>query len=447
MQDKRADSEPQIVEQRAASMNRPQVALAGEMLSPLEVIDDPNCLMRVGTGQASDLALVVVPGLNGARFSVVSQTGPVYGGELPFSPNHYKLGKHANGSIVVGFGELRLNQEGNKGPEAPEPVRVYVDGQLVYEREKLLWFDVASDGSSYAVIEPLGGGTSQLLINNLNEGTQIQYYLGDIYHSDSFALPYLATYSIGFGEVHFMPINGASELGIGTHYFYPVRSGGKSRRVRAVGESSYDFAHLTSSWEGYFFYGEASDNGAGPFQVIKRELDWSTGNFVDAWSLRFQASIGQGGVSFSEDGRWLEIRTSPIGMPPMWNRNAFRTYLFDTMTGERVFEFPMVAGREQSMRLASVMSDESTLDDLGRFGGLEIQGDQLMIFRTIDDPDHPDGFRGVYDVFDMNTLQSSSQPDFRVTVNRTPSNLCASRSYPRSLQSRDGHLAFGPLAR
>lgn len=439
------DSTPEFVEQRATSMDKPNVLPANNLLSPLEVIDNPNCVMRMGTGQASDLALVVVPDPNGARFSVVSQTGALYGGKLPFFPNHYKLGKRANGSIVVGFGELLLNQKGNNGPEAREPVRVYVDGQLVYEQEKLSWFDVASDGSSYAAIEPLGGGMSQLLIHNLNEGTQSQHYLGNVYHSDSYELPYLATYSIGFGEVHLVPINGASELGIGTHYFYPVQSAAKPRRVRAIAESSYDFAHLTSSWEGFFFYSEASDNGAGPFRVIKRELDWATGKFVDAWSLHIQAGIGQGGVSFSNNGRWIKIRTSPLGLPSMWNRNAFRTYVFDTLTGERVFEFPLLSGQEQFMRLASVMSAGSTLDDMGRFGGLEIRGDQLMMFRTFDDPDHPGGFRGIYDVFDMNTIQADSQPDFRVAVNRTPSNRCASRSYPRALQAQDGSLVFAPV--
>ena len=76
-------------------------------LTPGEVIDQPGCLSSGGSGAASDLAVVLVPGPEGSRFSVLKADGALVGGVLPFTPNHLRIARGADGSILTGFGDLR----------------------------------------------------------------------------------------------------------------------------------------------------------------------------------------------------------------------------------------------------------------------------------------------------------------------------------------------------
>ena len=63
-------------------------------------------------------------------------------------------------------------------PEAPEPVHIYWDGELVYENDKAWRFGVAPDGSSFYVIEPLAGEASRLVVRSLDAGEEHHYDLG-----------------------------------------------------------------------------------------------------------------------------------------------------------------------------------------------------------------------------------------------------------------------------
>ena len=436
------DAATQVREIKTVQMG-PKVLLTERELTPSEVLDSPDCTMRIGTGPASNLAIVVVPSSNGARFSVLDGTGALYVDTLPFVPNHYKLGKRADGLVVAGFGDLRLNQKGNRGRESAEPVRIYMGGQIIYEHEKIWWFGIANDGSSFSVIEPLGGKTSRLVVSNLDDGTESHHDLGDIYGSEGYELPYGTSYSLNNDELHLTPASGMLSHGIGLHYFYPVDSGGDIRRVRVDKRGVDDSAYLISSKEGYFVYGE--DGGAeGPYyRILRRRLGWSTGKTEDVWSWHVRAKTHPGGIALSDDGAWLKVSTSPLGLPGAWDRKAFRTYVLNTSTGEVVFEFPQVDKEAQFRRLTSVMASGAMVEDVGEFGGASIYGGKLMMFRTFPDATQPDGYRGVFDVFDMSTLAIDSQPDFRVAVNSSRSNPCPSRSFPRSLNvQEDGRLAY-----
>ena len=131
--------------------------------SPQEVIGNFDCRMVAGRGPASDTALVVLPVETAegrpkrARFAVLDANGQVFSGMLPFYPNHRRLGKRADGVVVVGFADLRLNSREQREPGTPEPVHIYADGQLVFATERALDFGVAPDGSSVFVQEPSAG--------------------------------------------------------------------------------------------------------------------------------------------------------------------------------------------------------------------------------------------------------------------------------------------------
>ena len=142
----------------AEAVAAPEPALQpGVGFTPEELIDNPNCDFTVGLGDAAGTAVYVLSDGPGARFAVLDGEGTVFGDELPFDPNHYRLGRRADGSVVVALADLRLNSKEFRPDDSPEPIRVYRDGQVIFEHDKVWQFGVAPDGSSFYVVEPLAG--------------------------------------------------------------------------------------------------------------------------------------------------------------------------------------------------------------------------------------------------------------------------------------------------
>ncbi|MCY3839199.1 MAG: hypothetical protein OXH09_11245 [Gammaproteobacteria bacterium] len=176
----------------------------GVEFSPEELIDNPNCNFIAGLGDAAGVAVYVLSEGPGARFAVLDRAGTVFGNELPFDPNHYRLGKREDGSVVVALADLRLNSKEFRPENSPEPIRVYRDGQLIFEHDKVWQFGVASDGSSFYAIEPLAGEASRLIVRNLDDGREHHHDLGPEFNPfDGYEIPYVSFYSTDSGEVMF----------------------------------------------------------------------------------------------------------------------------------------------------------------------------------------------------------------------------------------------------
>ena len=120
----------------------------------------------------------------------------MFGDALPFRPNHYRLAKHNDGSVIAGFADLRLNSLVRREEDTPEPIRIFRDGRVIYAADKVWNFGLAPDGSAFFVIEPDADRTSQLVIHNLAEGSEHQYDLGYKYTSSFDELPYGVQFSI-----------------------------------------------------------------------------------------------------------------------------------------------------------------------------------------------------------------------------------------------------------
>ena len=140
-------------------------SLAAGVPTPDAVLADPQCRMVVGQRTASDTALVYLPLGEGAWFAVVNSFGVVFDGTLPFVPERPVVGKRPDGTILAGF-----SLEGE--------VQVVHDGSVIYEFDDVWGFDVADDGSSFFVVEPLAGDASRLVIHNLELREQHHFDLG-----------------------------------------------------------------------------------------------------------------------------------------------------------------------------------------------------------------------------------------------------------------------------
>ena len=402
-----------------ASYTRP---LEEGAFTPQRVLDNRDCHFQAGHGNSAGTGLVVLPDGEGARFEVLDAEGRLFGGALPFLPNHYRVARHSDGSVLAGFGDLRLNSQVYREENTPEPVRIYRDGDLIYEVDRAWNFGLAPTGSAFFVIEPTAGSASQLVIYNLDQGTQHQHDLGYEYTPVFDELPYSAHFTLTGGEVMLAP---AFMSGGKSHVFFPV-DGGDQKEITLRGGGYAVFASMHS---GYYAFTQGENR---PFLIQKKAVDWDASNntpeVVDEWSREIDFECFYGAISLSNDGSWLILK-------------AWELHVFDANSGETVFSYPIVSREaEQLARLSTVLEPGATAADIGGVNDVKIRDGLLLMYRKVDSPSltKPAYF---FDVFAMAGIQLDSKPMFWERVD--PDNRCMAGEFSlRGLQVVNGALTY-----
>ena len=434
------------------------------VLAPEHVIDNPKCRMSAGSGNAKGTALVVVPASDGARFAVLDADGTVFAGSLNFMPHHLRLGRRSDGTLVAGLADLRLNSREFREPEAPEPLHIYVNAQLVYETTKAWNFGVARDGSSFFVLEPMAGDASRLLLRNLDLGEETHFDLGSVFKpANPYDPGFVARYTDRQDEVMF---HQGGDFGRGLYHFYSV-DGGHTRTIgiglptntaaaATVGLEMPDDAfeaRIISSEIGYFAYSlkrEAPDTTGMPerWLIMKRRFRYGPEPAVEEiWSRDLHLSGFNGSMVESDDGRWLAL-------------GAWDFTLLNSTTADTVFVYPQVDKAAERARLESVIPADAANEDVGGVQGHYFRGGELVFLRQVGSTRACGGrgglegyrscvadlrsrglYRTVLDVFDLDRITLQGQPDFRFEIN--PDNQCARGHHPlRGLQDHGGRLTY-----
>ena len=420
--------------------------------------------MVVG-GPDNDTAAVVLPADSGARFAVLDGTGRVFGGTLPFVPNHYRLGKRSDGTVLAGFGNLRSNAKVFRGSETPEPVRIYEDGYVAYETDKAWDFGIARDGTSFFVHEPLPGGASRLVVRDMDAGTESHIHLGEtLTPTSEYERNYGVFYAVDAREIMVWPLHD-DFIGLGKYRFHAVRAE-TVREIRLGADDNRQHfpppatridleqtnnALFASSEIGYFARRVERGNltTGEPWRITKRRFHFKegekTGVDTVAWTRDLQLRGFNGRMTLSHNGKWLSL-------------GAWNLRVLDTETGETVFAFPHDKAAQRA-RLADVADESAAMAEVGSMSGERFLGDRLLLFRRIGDsttcgalasPGHRSCladlrrrgvFREVVDVFDLNTIAIDAPPDYRVDVGADIP--CGAGDFPlRGLQVHDGRLTF-----
>ena len=462
---------------------------------PAEVLANPDCGIAAGWGMpAGDVALLVLPGGAagepgaGARFAVLDERGTLFGGVLPFRPNHWRLGRRPDGGVVTAFGDLRLNSRVSRPPESPEPLRVYLDGGLVYESEKAWNFGVARDGSSFFAIEPLAGRASRLVIRNLDLGVETHRDLGAEFNPfTANEGPYGASYTRDAAEVAFWPPQQRDGV-LGDYWFYPV-GGGDPRVVRAVSASTgaprrpggaADAADPRMvrvervegrTWERLVF-----DSSEVVYHIADKSPTWRSVGPFEVAKYVYGGYGGEGGPRRTEVWRRavpMDISTwarAPDGPWLALGDGGTRVLVLDTSTGGYALAFPTLEDAARRIperlwrrkvpgtggmnyrqwawasatleRLRGLLGPEATVRDAGWLGGFWFEdGNRLVLSGHIGR--YPDPLRFYYDVFEMETVGVDGGPAFRVEKDDVACGLGGLRG----LDVRDGRLVYpGPRA-
>ena len=428
-------------------------------LTPEEVIDKPGigCYLEMGVGPAEDVAIAGIwtpegSFLGGTRFSVLNASGAVHSGFLPFPSFQVGLGKNRSGEVIFGFGGVRMNPDNPHSfglPPDGDPMRIYADDQLVYEKDQVWLFDIADDGSSFFYIEPLASDySSRLVIVSLEHGTETHHDLGTIFAHPENDLRYLAAYTPSLAEVHLKPVSQRNSEGLGTHYFFDVRAGGSGRGLWIPNTGRYDLAHFTSSEEGYRLVEGADESGR--LQVVKYQVDWGAEKAVPVLNLAGYVGTRASSVQTSPDGAWLLFHTataSTAGRPARTDDGVL--VLLDAATGENKFALFPKDKDSQMSALSNVLPASATKDDLGWLNGAYFVGNDHLVVRRFPTPnDVIDDTRRLYDVYDLQSISLDAQPQYRTEGNWHLRNDCASQGFPGTLGvGEDGRLTYTRLLR
>lgn len=444
--------------QAPSAQQRPE----GAELTAGEVIDRPDftCSMTKGKGSAGHLAIVAVSelvdtdpdpsirisGRYSTRFSVLDETGALHTGELPFYPFRLKTGKRPNGPVLAGFGGINLQPYSTILPAEGESVRIFMGDTTVYESNHAWLFDLASDGSSYFVIEPVGNElSSRLTIVNLDKDTEIHHDLGSMLASPDGTLAYRASYTPDNEEVHLEPFTEFTQ-GLGVHYFFKAQGKDPPRRILVPDRGLDDRALFMSSEDGYIFYEGA--NSADSLHIVKTRFDWPAGPSVPVWRREGPVGTRASRVDASPDGAWLLFSLGTAGTAGRPAKEEDRMiYVLDASTGETVFALPTRTIDAQMRRLSSVLPDQPSENDVGWYMGANFVGNDRFVVRRIKDTDGVvDDTVQLFDVYDMNSISLDAQPGFRVQSNEHRLNPCASNGFPGTLRvAENGRLTYAGL--
>ena len=399
--------------------------LAG--LTPADVMGNPDCIMRAGTGNGRDLAMVVVPSEDGSRrFAVVDGSGHVFGDTLPYpAVRDSSLARREDGSVVVGFAgsDRPLRRDFPLAPPfifGVKGVVVYQDGQVIYENGEASRFGLADDGSSFYVMEPMAGDVSRLVIRNLDWGLEAHHDLANLQTAND-GIAHISFYTIDQSEVVIQPFlvfsgHLSSPLG-----FFPA-DGGEPRQLSTDGRG-FGLPVFVSSNEGYF--GVPRRDGVA---TVKREYRYDDEGvtIIEGWSR----DLGLGPVS--GDGAWL------VG------RRATEAHVLDASTGETVFVHPFTNPVDYSLRIHDgrlVLGHEvGDPEEIARCRGKS----EVVSRACFADLRERGGYRTVYDVYDLRTLADGGSPDhYRVEYGENPH--CGSGDDPfGTLEVRDEQLVYVP---
>ena len=457
-----------------------------------DVIGNPDCQLGVG-GASGDVAVVVLPAGEGqpvgARFATVDGSGTLFGGELPFLPNHYRVGRRADGSVLAAFADLRRNSKAFRNPESAEPLHVYMDGALIYETDKTWQFGLAPDGSSFFAIEPLAGEASRLVIRNLDLGTEVHHDLGGEFNPlTPYYSPYGAFYSGNVGEVVFWPpqeLNGSPR---GDYWFYPV-DGSEPRVVRvettdmrrrsgaaanAVDQRMVRVERLPEGAGNDRFHFESSEvayhieDAAPAFARLGRESEIVTDGLFKVTKVRYEGYGTEEGPQRTEvwnQGAPMHVHTWRLSEGGSWLalRGTRRVWVLDTSTGDYALAFPTMEDVGRAIprgqgskkvlgdmnyaqwawasatlpRLRDVLGPDATVEDVGSIGGMRFIGDRLVISVSVG----PRGDRRrMYDVFDMNSVEKDGAP-----VSRIAGDVPCGRGGLHGLGTENGRLVYSGM--
>ena len=415
----------------------------------MKFIDNIDCDLYAGRDESQNIAVAILPSGSVTQYAVIGTDGLRFSGEVPFVPNHVRIGERNDGSTVVGFASLRLNSKVFRAPESKEPLQIFQNGHLIFESEKVWDYEIATNGSLFSVHQPMSGNTSRLIVRDIDAGKEQHIDLGSKFSTTSmYSRSHSMNHTKGSSEIMFIPSH-ADAFGIGTYWFYSVRDG----QERSIEITDFNSALLISSSTAYtakYVIEESERRNSDIWQISKRAIS-SDGYLSDTiWETELELENFDGRMSISDKGRWLAL-------------SSWDFIVVETDSGDEVLNFRQVGDPIGNLnQIISAQRPSNSISQFAKLGDIGFIGDKLYFSWSMGKDEcrtsanRPktereirtcyrnlrigNTFRTYMDVLDLFKLTEDSISSYRTEL--YPETSCAKMRAGHGLEITDGTVTY-----
>jgi len=166
-------------------------------------------------------ALVVAIRDDDVRVSELNADGTGFSINLPFYPTaHTHIIKREDGRVLSLLSDLRLNSKVGRARDTDEPVKAYLDDEIIFETQKALDVGAASDGSSFYIIKPAEGSRTELIIYDLALDLMSTHDVTHLYGASGRYRFFASRMTLANDAIWIQPSDESMEDQ--THYLFPV---------------------------------------------------------------------------------------------------------------------------------------------------------------------------------------------------------------------------------
>lgn len=166
-------------------------------------------------------ALLIAKLGSDVRVSNITIDGTKTTFQLPFYPtSHTYFVERGDGKVLSLFSDLRLNSKVTRDQNTSEPVIVYLDEEIIFNSDKVIDVGMASDGSSFYIIQMSNNNLVELVIHNLDLEMAIKYDISYFYGYSGSHPFFSSRFTLTNDAVWFVPVDEDGEEQ--THYLFPT---------------------------------------------------------------------------------------------------------------------------------------------------------------------------------------------------------------------------------
>ena len=393
--------------------------------TPGKVLDNPECRMTVDPRVPGDIAVVVLPAEDGARFAAIDSNGPLFARELPFRPRRFQVVRRRDGSVLTVFTDIYHALLDDGFTERRGFAVVHLDRKPIRFNVAVRDLQLAPDGSSWFATSTHAGVASQVGFRNLDLGLGGTYFFDALYFGPpSSHRAYSAYYSRDASEIMLVP----GYEGVGKHHFLSTGPSYSRRIIDVTGIADLQTAYFTSSEAGFFITYDREEKRS---ELFRRDFEWQGSDWrsVDRWLITLPEGVGfDSPMPFSPDGSMLLA-------------HGEETLLIDTEDGDLLLRFPTQDNAAQLSRLVHILGPDATEVDVGDAEWPFFRGEQLLLPREFEGTGEQGNVRRVFDVFDLANISIDSGTDFRLY--EKPGGCRSIELGPARLREEEGRLVYG----
>ena len=272
------------------------------------MIASTDCRMLSKSREGRSFSVLAVPESTGARVVALDAQGRVSASiSIPFVPNRMHVAPTGLSAPLMAFSAPVQDHSPNSIMNGGHQLRVLQGNGQIYAGEAVLDYGIASDGTSYFVVEALAGGSARLAVRDFERGSERHFDLDTEFDSVAASGPVTKMrYTLDETEIQLIP---GGEALAKSYQFFPVRDSVR-RRVVVQLDSTESKALFASSGSLYIL-----SMGPGKESALIAKYGRSSGEnwaLDEQWSKLLNSIDYAGEMTLANEGDLLIVHGKPV---------------------------------------------------------------------------------------------------------------------------------------